>query len=99
LRSDNTSTVHNTAIEGNVQALLDALRKHNIGDGELVALKNAVNGDEGKVDTKEKRFGPAVKEWLSRMLSKAADNSWQIELGLASNLLTNALQNYYGWLK
>jgi hypothetical protein len=31
------------------------------------------------------------------MLDKAVDASWQIELGIAGNLLTDALKKYYGW--
>jgi hypothetical protein len=46
---------------------------------------------------KAKRFGPRVREWIKKMISKAVDASWQIELGVAGNLLTDALKAYYGW--
>jgi hypothetical protein len=48
-------------------------------------------------DVKAKRFGPRVREWIKKMISKAVDASWQIELGVAGNLLTDALKAYYGW--
>jgi hypothetical protein len=46
---------------------------------------------------KAKRFGPQVRDWMKSMLSKAVDTSWQIEIGITSNLLTEALKAYYGW--
>jgi len=35
---------------------------------------------------------------MATMLKKAIDSAWQIELGVAGNLLTIALRKYYGWL-
>jgi hypothetical protein len=34
---------------------------------------------------------------MKGMLAKAVEGSWQIELGIASNFLTEALKAYYGW--
>ena len=77
--------------------LLDELRKHRVPESELNLLKEALEADDGKTNGKTKKFGPSVKAWLDRMLTKVADASWQIELNLATSVLTTALHNYYGW--
>ena len=37
-----------------------------------------------------------VSKWYSKMISKAADGSWQIAIGTAANLLTQSLNSFYG---
>ena len=61
----------------------------------MAELKTAVASDEGKVDVVNKSFGPAVKVWITKMMQKAVEASWQIELGVAGGLLTEALKAYY----
>jgi hypothetical protein len=97
--SSNTQSVSNTVMKGNFLALADVLRKQNVPENEIQSLELAIQEDDGRNDLKRKRFGPAVKAWMNRMLSEVAGTSWQIELAIAGNILTTALQNYYGWLK
>lgn len=94
----NSQTAMNIKTKGNVELLLSELRKHNISESELKNLTKALDADKEKVDGKTHKLGPSVKSWFDKMLSKAADASWQIELNIASGILTTALQNYYGWL-
>lgn len=94
----NIQSVTNIKTKGNVDLLLNELRKQNIPESELKNLTTALQADEGKVDEETKKLGPSVKSWFDKMLSKAADASWQIELNIASSILTTALQNYYGWV-
>jgi hypothetical protein len=47
------------------------------------------------VDLERKQFGSAVKGWLSQMLARAVEASWNIEVGVAAGLLTEALKAYY----
>lgn len=95
--ANNTQHVANLSFAGNFNALADELRRHGLQEQDISALQSAIHEDEGSLDLKEKKFGPAVKGWLQRMLAKAVDASWQVELGVASSLLATALQNYYGW--
>jgi hypothetical protein len=71
---------------------------NRLPEDEITDLEAALAADDGKTDNEQKRFGPAVTSWLDRMLRKAADTSWQIELAIAANAMTTALQKYYGWL-
>lgn len=93
----NSQTSTNIKTKGDVSMLLDELRKHRVPESELNLLKEALEADDGKTNGKTKKFGPSVKAWLDRMLTKVADASWQIELNLATSVLTTALHNYYGW--
>ncbi len=94
----NSQTATNIKTKGDVSVLLNELRKNNVPESELILLNEAIEADVGKVNEKTKKFGPAVRAWLDKMLSKVADASWQIELNIASNVLTSALQHYYGWI-
>lgn len=95
--SHNEQTVSNVSIHGDFNALAEELRKHNVNEDDIFSLETAIDSDCVAPELAQKRFGPAVKSWLQRMLAKAVDASWQIELGVASSLLATALQKYYGW--
>lgn len=96
--SNNEQKVTNINLEGNFQALAEKLRQSGLDESEISNLEVALSQDANTKDIAEKRYGPAVRAWFKSMMSKAIDTSWQIELGIAGNLLTTALQNYYGWL-
>lgn len=83
---------------GDLQSLVKALSGLNVDDADLRDLENAIRADEGSQAHQEKRFGTAVGSWFDKMLSKAADASWQVELNIAAGILTTKLQAFYGWL-
>jgi hypothetical protein len=60
---------------------------------ELAIQKDAKTPEV--IDPVKKSFGPAVKDWMRRMVGKAIDTSWNIEVGVAGGLLANALQTYH----
>jgi hypothetical protein len=95
--SHNTQRVTNVSLEGNFDALAEHLKLHGISEPDVVALQTAISTDAGAPELEQRKHGPAVKSWLQKMLGKAVDTSWQIELGVAGNLLSDALKNYYGW--
>ena len=80
---------------GDVNELARLLIDKGVSDSDVAELKTAITDDEGKVDVATKSFGPNVKTWISRMMGKVVESSWQIELGIAGNLLTDALKGYY----
>lgn len=96
--SSNKQSVNNTNLKGDFNALRSTLQSNGVSDDDIQLLEDAIQEDKSIVDNNKKEFGPAVKSWLQSMLSKAVDASWQIELGIASSLLSSALQNFYGWL-
>ena len=97
--NNNKQKVINTNLKGNFDALAEELKKHGVDEKDISELQICIEKDNTSEKSSENAFGSSVKGWLKNMLSKAVDTSWQIELGIASGLLTTALQNYYGWLK
>ena len=81
--------------KGDFDALAELLTAKGVSEHDVSELRTAVAADEGKVDVVNKSFGPSVKDWIAKMMRKAVETSWQIELGVAGNLLADALKAYY----
>jgi hypothetical protein len=90
----NTQTVHITNTKGDMDALIAELTRNNVAQEDIVALTAAINDDPPP--TAGGQYGPAIRTWIKRMLDKAIEASWNIELGVAAGLLTSVLQRYYG---
>jgi hypothetical protein len=90
----NTMTVKNTVKKGDFESLIRLLQDNGVADADIVALQTAIHTDGTLTDPKA-AFGQGVKAWMTKMLGKAVDASWQIELGIAGGLLTEALKAYY----
>jgi hypothetical protein len=90
-------TVINRIAGGDFDAMRLLLQERGVGLADIDELWSAIQSDANADDVSAKRFGPRVRNWMKGMLSKAVDTSWQIEIGIASNLLTDALRAYYGW--
>ena len=84
-------------IKNDFESLSETLRKQNVAEPDIQELEVALESDMPSHEVKRKEFGPKVKGWLKNMLSKAVDASWQIEIGIASSFLADALKKYYGW--
>jgi len=94
----NKTQVINQHLVGNKDALAHELKKYNVHDDDIGELFEALDEDEERgVDHESKQFGESVKLWMTGMLSKAVEASWNIELGIASSILADALKHYYGW--
>ena len=70
------------------------LRENGIKDTELYELRTALAAEPQP--PADKVFGPKVSSWISKMIEKAADGTWNVSLGAAGNLLAQALGKYYG---
>ena len=95
--NQNQQTVRNEIRKGDFSSLAAFLEGHRVDKQDIAQLQEALVTDQASVDVANKHFGPRVRDWLASMLRKAVETSWQVELGIASNLLTNALQAYYRW--
>jgi hypothetical protein len=91
----NVTTIKNIVRKGDFASLASALKGKGVTDSDVTALQAAIEQDQGAVDAEQKQFGPAVKGWLSEMLKKAIDTSWQIEVSVAAGLLTEGLKAFY----
>ncbi|RSZ55595.1 response regulator receiver protein [Massilia atriviolacea] len=92
---NNRQKVVNNIAKGNKQSLGEELRRHGVDEEDISELEIAINADP-VVLTAPGQFGPGVRNWMKRMVGKAIDTAWAIEVGMASSLLTTALQRYYG---
>ena len=91
------SSARDTDMNGSLEVLSDTLRNNGVSIEDISSLTTAIKYDNSVVDFDKKEFGPAVKDWKEKMLSKVVDASWQIEFGVASDLLTTVLKEFYGW--
>lgn len=95
--NQNTQHVVNAKVHNDFAELEKELKKHGISDHDVVKLKSAIESDDGKTNSAEKEYGPAVKSWFKGMIEKAADGAWQVNLGVAGNIISGLLNGYYGW--
>jgi hypothetical protein len=52
--------------------------------------------DTEKPNYENNIFGQKVNSWTQKMLGKALDGSWNIGIGAAGNLISEAIKTYYG---
>lgn len=90
VQQNNTLSVQ----QNDFNSLKEFLKSKNIADEDIVELGTAIQSDPQP--TIPNSFGEKVSVWFGKMMTKAASNAWQVELAIASNLLTQALNNFYG---
>ncbi|MEN0038191.1 MAG: response regulator receiver protein [Cellvibrio sp.] len=95
--NQNTQHVVNSKVLNNFSELEKELKKHGVVDDDISELKLAIDNDAEKVDFSSKSYGPAVNSWFKKMIGKAVDGTWQINLGVAGNIISGLLNGYYGW--
>jgi hypothetical protein len=86
--------VHNTNVKHDADALAAELRKNGVAEEDIEALNAAIAEDPAPTTTGQ--YGPAVKAWMSSMLSKAVDTTWKISISAAGGVLAGAVKSYYG---
>jgi hypothetical protein len=78
----------------NFDSLKSFLLSEGLSNTDLSELEHAIQHDP-EPDTKG-NFGDKVSSWMGRMLTKAANGSWQVSAAAAGNLLAQAIGAYYG---
>lgn len=87
----------NSKVANNFSVLEKELQRHGISEDDIHQLRAAIELDKGRIDIDNKEYGPEVKSWFKRMIGKAVDGAWQINLGVAGNVISELLNKYYGW--
>jgi hypothetical protein len=82
--------------QGDFGDLKNLLLKYGIENKDVEELGEIIKSDNP--DMEKKRFGVGVSNWIGNMVSKAAQNIWNIGIGAAGSLLAQALNSYYGWI-
>jgi hypothetical protein len=94
---NNSITITKTKIkQGDFDALENLLLKHGVENKDIKELGEIIKSDNP--DMEKKKFGDGVSKWIGNMVSKAAQNIWNIGIGAAGSLLAEALNSYYGWI-
>ena len=95
--SHNVQSIQNNVAKNDFESLAAFLRNNKIDETDVQALKTAIDKDIGSPEHNEKKYGSNVRTWVSSMLIKATESVWNVNLGIASSLIANALNAYYGW--
>lgn len=78
---------------GDLDAVGEALRAARVSEDDVLELLGVLPVEQPEADGS---FGPRVAAWISGMMEKAANGSWQIGLGAGGNLLAELISKYYG---
>ncbi|MBN1806049.1 MAG: hypothetical protein JW837_12435 [Sedimentisphaerales bacterium] len=81
--------------QNDLKSLTRFLESKGVDQEDIEDLKEAVK-EEASIESPE-RFGSKVSAWIGKMISKAAAGTWKIAVSTASQLLTAALKQYYGY--
>lgn len=81
--------------KGGFEALAKKLSDNNVAQQDIEELKSILESDS---PNKEKGiFGDRTNGWISTMIAKSLDGTWQIGVGAAGGLLVEAIKTFYGW--
>ncbi len=80
--------------KGDFEGLRKCLADEGVSPRDIEALEAAIKVDPPP--SSGNQFGKTVSSWIGNMLAKAASGSWQIGVGAAGSLLSNAISAFYG---
>ena len=92
--SHNTFNVNTNITKGDTKSLIKALEEINVPKDDIVEIIEIVTEDKPNIETKT--LGEKTQSWISKMLKKTLDGSWQIATGAAGGLLAELFKNYFG---
>ncbi len=92
--SANNSSVEFNIELNNFESVRRVLQNNGVSKNDIDDLQNALKED--KLPQSPKQFGTKVSAWISRMMKKASDGTWNVGLAAAGNLLSEVLSKYYG---
>lgn len=79
--------------KGDLDALRSELERNKVSTDDINELTTIIKSEEPI----ESDFGSGVKAWMSKMLGKAVNGSWEIGIATAGGLLVEVLKKYYGF--
>lgn len=83
-----------TVLPNDRQSLRDYMLKSGADAADVVELDKALLAEPARPPGSGV-FGPSVAGWISRMMKKAAEGTWQVSLDVAGQILSDALIRYY----
>lgn len=91
---DNNRQSVSNIVKGDFKTLEKLLLENGLTSNDTNELKQIIDTDN---TGQEKEFGAGVKSWITKMINKAMDGTWQMSLGAAGGLLADGIAHYYGW--
>jgi len=97
LGDNNIQAVNNIVKNNDIDSLVKFLTQSGVSKEDTADLVKAIEDDGDKIDYEDKKPGSNVTNWIKKMLSKAVDSTWKIQIGAAGSLLATAIAKYYGF--
>jgi len=94
LGDSSSFNITNNVIKNDIAALKRHLESEGVSSEDVNELEFAINSD-GPIAPRSKNYGPAVGQWFSGMISKAANSTAGISVPVITDLLSSALKKYY----
>lgn len=92
------STIGDIAIQAvraaDTESLAAFLKKIGLTDEDVRELDSAIKQDG---QPEKEKIGTGVSDWIGKMVSKAVSGSWKMAIGLAPEILKEAIFRHYGW--
>lgn len=94
LGDSSSFNITNNVIKNDIAALMRHLESKGVSNEDLTELEVAINSD-GPIAPRSKNYGPAVGQWFSGMILKAATSTAGIGVAAITDILSSALKKYY----
>ena len=89
----NTQTATVNVHRSDLRSLLHFLKDQGVTQPDIDELEAAVKSDPAPT---ENGFGKGVSQWIGKMTTKALSGAWDISKDIASKVLLEAVNQYYG---
>lgn len=80
--------------KGNFNSLASILRSYGIQEVDIQELQNII--DVTPLPQSPSEYSPDLKNWMTKMIGKSIDGTWQVAISAAGNLLATGIQQYFG---
>ncbi|MDQ1207467.1 hypothetical protein QE380_000390 [Acinetobacter baylyi] len=90
------ATINVNVIKGDFSSLASKLRSHGIEEKDIQELQTII--DVTPLPQSPSEYSVDLKSWMSKMVTKSIDGTWQIAVGAAGSLLATGIQQYFGIL-
>lgn len=96
LNTGNEATIHSTinVKKGNLDTLKHQLTKYGIDDDDIEELAEIVQSEIP--NSENNTLGEKSNNWILKIAGKALSGAGKIAIGISSNILANAIRQYYG---
>jgi hypothetical protein len=92
-----TQTVTTHSLHNNLDALAKELKDHAVPAADVEELKTAIDADKGASEHEKQDFGPKVKGWILKGMTKATTEAAGLPMKVMTGVVVGAITKYYGF--